>query len=122
MRHYYGHDQHICRVDDLYADEWSFVPHFYYDFYVYQYATSVVASSALAKAILEDEAHGHTAARDRYLAMLSAGGSAYPADLLKRAGVDLTTPGPFAAAIEEMNAVMTQIEALLPPAKAPAGH
>jgi oligoendopeptidase F len=115
VRRYYGHDRGICRVADLYGDEWTFVPHFYYDFYVYQYATSVVASSALAKAILDDEAHGGTAARDRYLAMLAAGGSAYPADLLKRAGVDLTTPGPFNAAIEEMNAVMTQIESLLPP-------
>jgi oligoendopeptidase F len=121
VRRYYGHDQRICRVADLYGDEWSFVPHFYYDFYVYQYATSVVASSALAKAILDDEAHGGTAARDRYLDMLAAGGSDYPTTLLKRAGVDLTTPGPFNAAIEEMNAVMTQIEALLPAGKARPG-
>jgi oligoendopeptidase F len=117
VRRYYGHDKGICHVADLYGDEWSFVPHFYYDFYVYQYATSVVASSALAKAILDDEAHGHTAARDHYLAMLASGGSDYPTTLLARAGVDLTTPAPFNAAIEEMNAVMTQIEALLSAAK-----
>jgi oligoendopeptidase F len=117
VRRYYGHDQKICRVAELYGDEWSFVPHFYYDFYVYQYATSVVASSALAKAILDDDAHGRTTARDRYLALLAAGGSDYPTTLLKRAGVDLTTAGPFNAAIEEMNAVMTQIEALLPVAR-----
>jgi oligoendopeptidase F len=118
VRRYYGHDKKVCNVAELYGDEWSFVPHFYYDFYVYQYATSVVASSALAKAILDDETHGHTDARDRYLAMLAAGGSDYPTTLLKRAGVDLTTPGPFTAAIEEMNAVMTQIEGLLPAVKA----
>jgi oligoendopeptidase F len=119
VRRYYGHDKKVCNVPELYGDEWTFVPHFYYDFYVYQYATSVVASSALAKAILDDEAQGHTTARERYLALLAAGGSDYPADLLKKAGVDLTTPGPFHAAIDEMNAVMTQIESLLPPAKKP---
>jgi oligoendopeptidase F len=119
VRHYYGHDQGICRVPDLYGDEWSFVPHFYYDFYVYQYATSLIASTALTKAILDDEARGGKTARDRYLALLAAGGSDFPGKLLDRAGVDLTTSAPFLAAMQEMNAVMTQIESMLsaPPAK-----
>ena len=118
VRRYYGHDKGICSVPDLYGDEWSFIPHFYYDFYVYQYATSLIASTALTKAILDDQSHGATAARDRYLAMLSAGGSDFPGNLLERAGVDLTTSAPFLAAMQEMNAVMTQIESIL--ATAPA--
>ncbi len=121
VRKYYGHDQGICRVAELYGDEWTFVPHFFYDFYVYQYATSLVASTAIAKAIREDEAQGRTAARDRYLAMLSAGGSRYPVDLLRDAGVDMTTPAPFAAAMEEMNRTMDEMESVLarrPPSKA----
>lgn len=117
VRRYYGHDKGVCKVADLYGDEWVFVPHFYYGYYVYQYATSVVASSAFARAILDDQARGKTDARDRYLAMLSAGGADYPAELLKKAGVDLTTPAPFKAAIDEMSSLMTQMEALLPKAK-----
>jgi oligoendopeptidase F len=118
VRRYTGHDQGICNVPELYGDEWSFVPHFYYDFYVYQYATSLIASTALSKAILDDEARGGTAARDRTLALLSAGGSDFPGNLLAQAGVDLTTSAPFRAAMQEMNAVMTQIESIL--ATAPA--
>jgi oligoendopeptidase F len=113
VRRYYGHDQGICSVPELYGDEWSFVPHFYYDFYVYQYATSLIASTALTKAILDDEARGGTAARDRTLALLSAGGSDFPGNLLAQAGVDLTTSAPFQATMQEMNAVITQIEAIL---------
>ncbi len=113
VRQYYGHDQGICRVDDAMAVEWAYIPHFYYDFYVYQYATSLVASTAIAKAIRDGEAHGSTAARDRYLAMLKAGGSRYPVDLLEAAGVDPTTSKPFDAAMAEMNQVMDQMDALL---------
>ncbi len=113
VRRYYGHDKGICSVPELYGDEWSFVPHFYYDFYVYQYATSLIASTALTKAILDEQARGGTAARDRYLALLSAGGSDFPGNLLAKAGVDLTTSAPFLAAMQDMNAVMTQIESIL---------
>jgi oligoendopeptidase F len=120
VRRYYGQAQGVCDVDALYGAEWAFIPHFYYDYYVYQYATSLVASTALAKAILEDEAQGGTAARDRYLKMLSSGGSDYPVALLKRAGVDMTTSTPFQAAMADMNATMDQIEAIL--AREPAGN
>jgi oligoendopeptidase F len=113
VRRYYGHDKGICAVPELYGDEWSFVPHFYYDYYVYQYATSLIASTALTKAILDDETRGGGAARDRYLGLLSAGGSDFPGNLLAKAGVDLTTSAPFLAAMQEMNAVMTQIESIL---------
>jgi oligoendopeptidase F len=106
-RRYYGHDRGVCRVDDVYASEWAYIPHFYYDFYVYQYATSVVAAVSLAKGI---EAPG---GRDAYLALLRSGSSDYPVELLRKAGVDMTTPAPFAAAMREMNAIMDRMEAIL---------
>jgi oligoendopeptidase F len=117
VRRYYGHDLGACTVDPLYGVEWAYVPHFYYDFYVYQYATSVIASTALAKAIREEGARGSTATRDRYLAMLASGSSDYPVELLKRAGVDMTTSAPFQAAMADMSQTMDQIEAIL--ARAP---
>lgn len=114
VRKYYGDAQGACRVDDLYGVEWAYVPHFYvYNFYVFQYATSLIASTALAKDIREDAAHGRTDHRDRYLAMLAAGGSDYGVELLKRAGVDMTTSAPTQAAIAEMSQTIDQIEQLL---------
>jgi oligoendopeptidase F len=113
LREYYGHDKGVVQVDDLMGSEWAFIPHFYGDFYVYQYATSSVASTALAKGIRDEARTGSTARRDAYLRMLRAGGSRYPIDLLKEAGVDMTTSAPFDAAMAEMNAIMDQMEAIL---------
>ncbi|HET9552555.1 MAG TPA: oligoendopeptidase F [Anaeromyxobacteraceae bacterium] len=113
VREYYGHDQGVCQVDDLIGVEWAYVPHFYYDFYVFQYATSLVASSSIAKAIRDEAPKHRTAARDAYLGMLAAGGSKFPIDLLKDAGVDMTTSKPFDAAIAEMNATMDELEKIL---------
>lgn len=112
-RKYYGHDRGVCRVDDLIAREWEFISHFHSPFYVYQYATSFVASTALARGILEEAKTGGTARRDAYLKMLAAGGSNYPIELLKVAGVDMTTSKPLDATLAEMNAVMDQMEAIL---------
>jgi oligoendopeptidase F len=104
-------------VDDLLAIEWAFIPHFHIPtgpFYVFQYATSFVASTALARGIREEAAAGKsTARRDGYLAMLSAGGSKYPIDLLRDAGVDMTTSKPFDATVAEMNATMDEMERIL---------
>jgi oligoendopeptidase F len=108
-RKYYGHDQNICAVDDYIAHEWSFIPHFYRDFYVFQYATSFMASEALAAKVKA----GDRAARDRYLAFLSAGGSKYPIDLLRDAGVDMTTTEPLDLTIKTMNRVMDEMESIL---------
>ncbi len=110
VRKYYGDAQGICKVDALYGTEWSYIPHFFYNFYVYQYATSIVASSAIA-AEMRDDPSGK--ARDAYLNMLESGSSKYPIDLLKGAGVDMTTSAPFNAAMKEMNGVMDQIDKLL---------
>jgi oligoendopeptidase F len=108
-RKYYGHDQGVCVVDDYIAHEWSYVPHFYRDFYVFQYATSFTASAALAEKVKA----GDPDARKRYLAFLSAGGSKYPIDLLKDAGVDMTTDEPLTLTMKEMNRVMDEMERLL---------
>jgi oligoendopeptidase F len=112
-RTYHGHDRGTCAVPDAIAAEWGYIPHFYYDFYVYQYATSLVAAIALSRAIREEAPRCATRARDRYLAMLAAGGSRYPVDLLRDAGVDVLSSAPFDAAMAEMNGVMDEIEAIL---------
>ncbi|HEX41792.1 MAG TPA: oligoendopeptidase F, partial [Phycisphaerales bacterium] len=109
LRHYYGHDKGICHIDDLYAVEWAYIPHFYYNFYVYQYSTSFTASTALSEKVLART----PGAVEKYLKFLSAGGSDYPIDLLKAAGVDMTGPEPFDKTMAVMNRTMDQIEAIL---------
>jgi oligoendopeptidase F len=108
-RKYYGHDKGVCIVDDYIAHEWAFIPHFYRNFYVYQYATSFTASAALSEKVLT----GDEAATKRYLAFLSAGGSKYPIDLLKDAGVDMTTTEPLQLTMQKMNRVMDDMETLI---------
>ena len=108
-RKYYGHDQKVSIVDDYIAHEWSYIPHFYRDFYVFQYATSFTASEALAQKVKS----GDPQAVKRYLAFLSAGGSKYPIELLKDAGVDMTTDEPLQLTLKEMNRVMDEMEAIL---------
>jgi oligoendopeptidase F len=108
-RKYYGHDKNVCLVPDYIAHEWAFIPHFYLDFYVFQYATSFTASEALAAKVLA----GDPAATKRYLAFLSAGGSKYPIELLKDAGVDMTTNEPLQLTLKKMNAVMDEMDRIL---------
>jgi oligoendopeptidase F len=108
-RKYYGHDKGVSVVDDYIAHEWSVIPHFYSDFYVFQYATSFTASEALAAKVKS----GDAAATKRYLSFLSAGGSKYPIDLLKDAGVDMTTDEPLDLTIKSMNRVMDEMEKIL---------
>jgi oligoendopeptidase F len=113
-RRMYGHEQGVCEVPELVRTEWAFVPHFHLNFYVYQYATSLVAATSFAKAIREEAAaRKGTKARDAYLALLRAGGSKFPVDLLRDAGVDMTTSKPFDAAVAEMNAIMDEMEKIL---------
>ena len=108
-KRYYGHDQGVCVVDPEIAHEWAFIPHFYFNFYVFQYATSYTASAALSEKVLA----GDAAATRRYRAFLAAGGSKYPIDLLKDAGVDMTTREPLQLTLRKMDRVMDQIEAIL---------
>ena len=113
-KRYYGHDQGVCLVDDYIAHEWSYVPHFYRDFYVFQYATSFTASSALAEKVKAGGAAAAEATK-RYLTFLGSGGSNYPIELLKEAGVDMTTDEPLQLTVREMNRVMDEMEKLLGP-------
>ncbi|MGZ5101723.1 MAG: M3 family metallopeptidase, partial [Usitatibacter sp.] len=109
VKKYYGHDQGVCIVDDYVANEWAYIPHFYNSFYVFQYATSIAASSLFAEAILGNQ----PGARDRYLKLLSSGSSDYPYELVKAAGVDLATNAPYEAVATRMNRIMDEIEAIL---------
>lgn len=108
-RKYYGHDDEICIVDDHVKSEWSYVPHFYYNFYVYQYATSFTASTALSEKVLK----GSDADKQRYLDFLAAGSSKYPVELLADAGVDMNTSEPFDLTIAKINQVISEMEVIL---------
>lgn len=105
-RDYYGED---IVLDDEIALEWARIPHFYYDFYVYQYATGYAAAIALSQRILEQ---GQPAVQD-YLAFLSSGCSADPISLLRKAGVDMASPAPVASALTLFDSLVSELEALL---------
>ena len=109
LKAYYGDEKGVCKIDDYISMEWAFIPHFYYNFYVYQYSTSFTASTSLAEKVLA----GDKNALAKYKEFLSAGGSDYPIELLKKAGVDMTTSEPFEKTIASMNKVMDEIEAIL---------
>ena len=109
LKKYYAHDKGICYVDEIYTVEWAYVPHFYYNFYVYQYATSFTASTALVEKVLNKE----KTAVEKYINFLSSGGSDYPINLLKKAGVDMTTPEPFTKTMAAMNRTIDKIERIL---------
>jgi oligoendopeptidase F len=113
-KRYYGHDKGVCIVDDYIQHEWAFIPHFYRNFYVFQYATSFTASAALSEKVLA----GDPVATKKYLTVLGSGGSKYPIDLLKEAGVDMTTDEPLELTMKKMNRVMDEMERIL--AKTPS--
>jgi oligoendopeptidase F len=106
LRKYHGTGM---QMDPLYAIEWAFIPHFYRNFYVFQYATSISAATFFAQSVL----NGGVAERDRYLDALRAGGSDYPAEILRRAGVDMTTPAPYRALIAAFGRTLDEAERLL---------
>ena len=109
-RRYYGHDKGVVQVEDRYGVEWAYVPHFYYNFYVFQYVTGMTAATALAELVLT----GGDKARDRYQRhLLQAGSSDQPIRLLKRAGVDLTTTKPYDLAMGVFERTLEQTEQLV---------
>lgn len=109
LKRYHGHDEGVVIIDDLYTNEWMFIPHFYYNMYVYQYATSQTAGTALYARIVEEGKPGV----DNYKNLLKAGGSDYPYVLLSNAGVDMATPEPYRAVAAKMDAIMDEMEAIL---------
>jgi oligoendopeptidase F len=102
---YYGDD---VVTDDRIALEWSRIPHFYYNYYVFQYATGYAAAIALSRKIL---AEGAPAVKD-YLQFLSGGCSKDPIDLLKGAGVDMASPAPVQSALDLFDQLLDEMEAL----------
>ena len=109
IRRYHGHEDGVVDIDEIFHLEWAYIPHFYYNFYVYQYATSVAAASYLAEQILG----GAAGATEAYLDLLRAGGAGYPYDLLVKAGVDLAGPEPYRALMRRMGRIMDEIEDLI---------
>ena len=103
---YFGEDMVI---DEEIQYEWARIPHFYRPFYVYKYATGYSTAVALSEGILKE---GEPAVK-RYKEFLSMGGSAYPLDELRHAGVDLATPAPVDAALEKFERILDDAEATL---------
>ena len=103
---YYGPD---IVVDKEIVSEWSRIPHFYYNFYVYQYVTGFSAANTLAAKILQEG----EPARNRYLEFLKSGGSDYSLELLKKAGVDMSSPEPIRLTIQRFDQVLTELEKLM---------
>lgn len=100
---YFGPDMIVDEDIDM---EWARIPHFYSDFYVYQYATGYAAASSFAKAILSE---GSTAVK-KYTEFLKSGGSDYPINILKKAGVDMTAPKPLEDTIQRFNELLDMLE------------
>jgi oligoendopeptidase F len=103
---YYGEALDIDKELDL---EWARIPHFYYNFYVFQYATGFSSAVALADKMTKEGAD----AVEAYKAFLGAGSSDYPIEVLKRAGVDMTTPDPVNNALDVFNALVDEMEKLV---------
>ena len=103
------HFGNVTKLDDEIASEWSRIPHFYSSFYVYKYATGFCAAAALAENILHDKPGAVLA----YLEFLSGGGSDYPLVLLKKAGVDLSSPEPIKTAMNLFANTLHEMETLL---------
>jgi oligoendopeptidase F len=103
---YFGPDVHLDEEVDI---EWARIPHFYYNFYVYQYATGISAAHALVDRVLK----GEEAARKSYLDFLSAGSSRYPIDVLLLAGVDMRTPQPVESAMRHFDELVGELAELL---------
>jgi oligoendopeptidase F len=103
---YFGPDVHVDEEADI---EWARIPHFYYNFYVYQYATGISAAHALVDKVLK----GGEKAREDYLTFLSSGCSRYPIEVLELAGVDMRTPQPVESAMRHFDELVTELAELL---------
>jgi oligoendopeptidase F len=110
LKRYHGHELGVLTIDDEYSAEWAFIPHFYYDFYVFQYATSITGAAWFAEQFLA----GDEQVRDSFIRVLSAGGSDYAHNILRdEAGLDMTTAEAYAPVLRRMESLMDRIEALL---------
>ena len=96
-------------IDEEEEYTWARIPHFYYNFYVFQYATGFSASEILSQKILEDGKD----AIDKYLNFLKSGSSDYPINILREAGVDMSSPDPILAVTKKMDALLDEMESLI---------
>ena len=103
---YYGP---AVTLDEAYKSGWARIPHFYRNFYVWKYASSFAAGEAIAARVRS----GDKTAVDDYLACLKLGGSVYPMDAIKRAGVDLTNPEVMATVMVRWDEILNEMEKLL---------
>jgi len=109
LKRYHGHDAGVMEITDREMIEWAYIPHFYYNFYVYQYATSIAGAAYFVDRLNS----GSDAARETYIKFLEAGGSDYPLESLRAAGLDMTSRAPYDAVIDRMDDVMDEIESIL---------
>jgi oligoendopeptidase F len=109
LKKYYGHEDGVMVIDDIFAIEWAYIPHFYYNFYVFQYSTSFTASTMLAENMLS----GGDEMVEKYIEFLSSGNSEYAIPTLKKVGIDMETDEPFEVTMAKMNQVMDDIEVIL---------
>lgn len=103
---YYGSE---IVVDSEIDVEWARIPHFYWNFYVYQYVTGYAAATTLAEKMLNEG----ESAQQHYIGFLKSGGSTYPIDILKKAGVDMSTPQPIELTLNKFSAMLDELEKLL---------
>jgi len=96
-------------MDPAYAIEWAYIQHYFYGFYVFQYATSITAANFFADKLL----HGGPKERENYLSVLRAGGSDYGYNILKKAGLDMATATPYQTIVRSFASVLDQAEKLL---------
>lgn len=110
VKKYYGHNEGVCIIEPYVAHEWAYIPHFIsYNYYVYQYATSLIFATAIGQRIFDE---GASAVND-YYNLLKGGSSKYPIDLIKDTGIDPLSQQPFDLTMKRMNKVMDEIEKLL---------
>ncbi len=103
---YWGPEMNVVKEEEY---TWSRIPHFYYNFYVYQYSTGFAASEVLSNKV---KSEGEPAVK-RYIEFLKAGSSDYPINILKKAGVDMNSSEPVLAVTTKMNQILDEVESLL---------
>lgn len=113
-REYYGHDKGVMEVDEYIQNEWSYIPHFYMNYYVFQYSTGMISSMALSKNVLDNVPD----AKEKYLGMLKSGGNDFPMEILKKAGVDLTQETVYKDAFKRFDELVNEMEKIVAKLKA----
>ncbi|MCX7944774.1 MAG: oligoendopeptidase F [Deltaproteobacteria bacterium] len=110
LKKYYGDSKGVVKIDDLYAVEWAYVPHFYYNFYVYKYVTGYIAALYLSERVLRE---GENARKEYVENLLKGGFSDYPLELLRRSGADMMSKEPYEEAFNIFTRRIEELEKLV---------